>query len=82
MNESRYSAFARAMLDDLNADAIVLVVLGGELGHGATRAENPAAPEVLDARRVATARVLRLLADDVEKSITQPDQAWAKRGSS
>ncbi len=82
MSESKYSAFARAMLADLNAEAVVLVVLGGEMGSGATRAEKPAAPEVLDERRTATVAVLRLLADDIEKMITLPDQPWAKRGSS
>lgn len=82
MNESRYSAFARELLAYLNADAVVLVVVGGEMGHGATRAEKPAPPEVLDARRTALAGALRLMADNIEKGITQPDQAWAKRGSS
>ncbi len=79
-DESKYSPFARAMLVALNADAVILVVLGGELGDGATRAERPAPPEVTDSSRAATVAVLRAIADDIEKGITEPDQAWARRG--
>ncbi len=81
-DESKYSPFARAMLTALDADAVAIIVLGGEEGSGATRAEKLAPPEVLDERRTATVAVLRLLADDIEKMITLPDQPWAKRGSS
>lgn len=80
--ESRQSPFARYLLGTQHADAVILLVVGGDLGGGCARAEMPKAdPEVTAKLRAAQVKLLRHLADDIEKGITQPDQPWARRWS-
>lgn len=79
--ESKYNPFARELCGVLGADVAIVLVTGGVLGNGCARAERPMPPEQLHAQREQTVRVLRAIADDIEQGITQPDQAWARRGN-
>lgn len=79
---SKYDAFARYLLLTTEAQATMVIVIGGTMGNGAARSEQPTAdPELLELRRRAMVDVLRTLADDIEKGITQPDQPEHRRGS-
>jgi hypothetical protein len=78
---SKYAAAARYLLKGLGADAVLVIVLGGPLGSGCARAEMPAPDEVMRERRALLVKLLRHLADDIEKGITQPDQPEHRRGS-
>lgn len=78
---SKYDLIAREMLVGFGARSVVFLVQGGRLGNGCARAEFPAEPVELDERRAWLAKMLRAIADDVEKGITQPDQAEYRRGS-
>jgi hypothetical protein len=78
---SKYDGFARKLLVGLEAEMAMVIVLGGALGHGCARAEQAAEPDVLERRRHVLVTVLRLLADDIERGITEPDQPAHRRGS-
>jgi hypothetical protein len=79
---SKYDLYVRMLVGTLHADAAIVLVIGGDIGNGCARAEVPKAdPEAMALVRKAQAMMLRRLADDIEKGITQPDQARARRGS-
>ncbi len=75
---SKYDDFARAICASLQAEAVIVVVSGGTLGNGAARAEKAAqSPAAYFHRCNLLATVLRRLADDVERQLTEPDQGWS-----
>jgi hypothetical protein len=77
---SKYDQLVRELLFDLGAEAAMVLVIGGRIGSGCARAEMPNGPEELHVRRRTMVHMLRLLADDIEKGITQPDQPKHRRG--
>ncbi len=78
---SKYDALVRELMWDLGAEAAMVLVIGGRIGNGCARAEIAAGPEELHVRRRSMVALLRMLADDIEKGITQPVQGKHHRGS-
>ncbi len=65
---SKFDDLTRAILNNVDADAVILIVFGGRLGSGACRAENINVDRA--ALRVAAAGALRALADSIERDDT------------
>lgn len=79
---SKYDSVVRWLVGTLDAEAAIVFVVGGTIGSGFARAEMPKAdPEEMQAMRMAMAKTLRIVADDIERGITQPDQPEHRRGS-
>lgn len=66
---SKFDDLTRAILNDMDADAVILIVFGGRLGSGACRAEAFGVDRA--ALCVAAAGALRALADSIERDDTQ-----------
>jgi hypothetical protein len=80
-NPSKYDHLAREMMLNLQAEAVVVLVVNGLLGTGCAGAETAVDPEFFLERRKLMAAVLRKLAHDMENVVTPPDQAEHRRGS-
>ena len=64
---SKYDGLAREMCETLDAEAVVVIVIGGRYGSGACRAERAGGPTPPAELRALLSRGLRALADTVDQ---------------
>lgn len=64
---SKYDVLARTLCDELDADAVVVIVVNGPRGHGACRAEKLMISQPRPALRAFLVGALRALADSIER---------------
>jgi hypothetical protein len=77
--EGRYDALADGVLRETDADAVILVVLGGNKGSGFTLS---CKGEVVDQAHARLPALLREIADSIEHQAQPTDFRVTKRGES
>lgn len=71
-DRSKYDSLSRHLIMALDADAVVLVVINGNMGHGACPAFRVDDPAELPPLKADAIRALRLLADAMERDEVPP----------